>query len=690
MDTTLLLAPLIFLIGCLMIGAVLKRLLKRTSIPYTVALFVTGVILGVVAREGHFLNGKLFNAVLDTAGNLNPDWILYLFLPILIFSAAYDLNVHIFRKTLLNTSLLAVPGMVVAMILTAALLYGLGRGVEEYNLWNWHYALLFGALISATDPVAVVALLQELGASKRFSTLIDGESMLNDGTGIVLFMLFFGPIVATSGTPTHGPVVSFLIVVVGGCLTGLAIAWLCLWFLRRVRCDRLVQNSTILLAAYLTFLVAQDSLQVSGVIALVVFGLTVSYWGEVRLDEKVSHFVKEFWDLLSYMANTLIFIIVGVIIALKVHFSWVDVGVLLCVYLGVNVARSVMVALLYPILTRTGYGLSKREAVILSWGGLRGALGLTLALIVSSTMQIPEPIRRQTLFLTAGIVTLTLLVNATTIKWLLDKLGLAGESSSQQLLNESLRGQLHDKSLQYFHSLQKREALQGADWPTVEAILPPPATPLEETVHPNDLLANLRRRILTQERQTYASLYGEGILSLRSLRTLIGTVDQLLDKRGREPLSSRSELFRQQGGIRWIARLNRYPRLVAAIDAWLHARLVNRYDLARGMILGQQAALRLVDEFASAELIDEERMGLKQLRTEIEENIGEAKNFIEQMATRYPRSYRQALTQKSIRMMRRYERRTVEEFVAQGMIPADEAEEMLARLPEEKEISNVN
>ena len=113
------------------------------------------------------------------------------------------------------------------------------------------------------------------------------------------------------------------------------------------------------------------------------FGLTIAYVGKPRLKPQVNEFMESFWDLLTYMANTLVFIIVGVVIAVKVDFTWSHFGVLLLIYVGLNVFRFLMIMMLYPLMKRLGYGLSKRESVILTWGGLRGALGLTLALMVS-------------------------------------------------------------------------------------------------------------------------------------------------------------------------------------------------------------------------------------------------------------------------------------------------------------------
>ena len=201
----------------------------------------------------------------------------------------------------------------------------------------------------------------------------------------------------------------------------------------------MLQNSVMILSAYMTFVIAQNYLEVSGVIALVGFGLTVSYMGRPRLKPQVNKFMRQFWELAAHIANTLIFIIVGIVIALKVDFSWMDLLILICVYAGINIIRILIITIFYPIMKRSGYGLSVRESTILSWGGLRGALGLTMALMVSYTFSIPEPIRRQVLFLTAGIVTLTLTINATTIGWLLKKLGLAKIPSSKLLLDYSVK-----------------------------------------------------------------------------------------------------------------------------------------------------------------------------------------------------------------------------------------------------------
>ena len=128
------------------------------------------------------------------------------------------------------------------------------------------------------------------------------------------------------------------------------------------------------------------------------------------------------------------------------------------------------VMLLYPLMKRMGYGLSKRESVILTWGGLRGALGMTLALMVSYTPAIPEDVRSQVLFFTAGIVTLTLCVNATTTRWLLNKLGLINIPSARIILENKIQQTIRENSEKYLERLEKRDALEGTNWEKSDTI----------------------------------------------------------------------------------------------------------------------------------------------------------------------------------------------------------------------------
>lgn len=676
------LAPLLLTIGGLIIGAILKSLLKHSRLPYTVGLFAIGIILGVMNRTGVFQSLPELHDAVSSVANINPDLILYLFLPILIFDAAYELNLHIFKKTLANATLLAAPGLIICMLLTGALMMGVATFIPGFESWTWAFALMFGALISATDPVAVVALLHELKTSKRFSTLVDAESLLNDGTGIVCFMLFFGAYAA--GGATHAsPVITFIREVGLSTLLGFLLARIVIWFITRINSEEMVQNSVIILAAYLTFILSQYYLGVSGVIALVAFGLTVTYVGKPRLKPQVNTFMEHFWELLTYIANTLIFILVGVVIAEKVDFSWGALGVLILIYIALNLIRFAMIMLLYPVMKRLGYGLTRRESVILTWGGLRGALAMTLALMVSYTPAIPEDIRSQVLFFTAGIVTLTLCINATTMRALLNRLGLTHVPSARTMLAYRIEKSIRENSEKYLEGLKKRDALEGANWHKVESYMT--AQPQEPAKNPQNkaMLPEIRLRVLDKEKAICREIYEEGVISKPVFLRLMNSLDELYDHDGNYPLNVRTSIFKFCQRTDLLNTLRNIPYLQNWMTFYFRERITVVYDLGRGFIILQKGSLKLLEDLRASEWVTGEQDSvLDTLREEINDNINRMSAFINNLADNFPKAYGHALTIKSIRMLLSNERRTVKQLINNGMLSEKDAERILDDIDE--------
>ena len=676
------LAPLLLTIGGLIIGAILKSLLKHSRLPYTVGLFAIGIILGVMNRTGVFQSLPELHDAVSSVANINPDLILYLFLPILIFDAAYELNLHIFKKTLANATLLAAPGLIICMLLTGALMMGVATFIPGFESWTWAFALMFGALISATDPVAVVALLHELKTSKRFSTLVDAESLLNDGTGIVCFMLFFGAYAAEEATHAS-PVITFIREVGLSTLLGFLLARIVIWFITRINSEEMVQNSVIILAAYLTFILSQYYLGVSGVIALVAFGLTVTYVGKPRLKPQVNTFMEHFWELLTYIANTLIFILVGVVIAEKVDFSWGALGVLILIYIALNFIRFAMIMLLYPVMKRLGYGLTKRESAILTWGGLRGALAMTLALMVSYTPAIPEDIRSQVLFFTAGIVTLTLCINATTMRALLNRLGLTHVPSARTMLAYRIEKSIRENSEKYLEGLKKRDALEGANWHKVESYMT--AQPQEPAKNPQNkaMLPEIRLRVLDKEKAICREIYEEGVISKPVFLRLMNSLDELYDHDGNYPLNVRTSIFKFCQRTDLLNTLRNIPYLQNWMTFYFRERITVVYDLGRGFIILQKGSLKLLEDLRASEWVTgEQNSVLDTLREEINDNINRMSAFINNLADNFPKAYGHALTIKSIRMLLSNERHTVKQLISNGMLSEKDAERILDDIDE--------
>ena len=670
------LSPLLLVIAGLIIGSILKIVFKSTRIPYTVALFGVGLLIGVINRQG-FLNfiPHVPEAV-DSVANINPDLILYLFLPILVFDAAYELNLHVFKKTLANATLLAAPGLVICMFLTGLVMVIIGKLIPGFEAWDWSFALMFGALISATDPVAVVALLHELKTSKRFSTLVDAESLLNDGTGIVCFMVFFGAYANTGNTGS--PLIEFIRVVILSSLIGYLTARLVVWSITCIHQDDQIQNSAIILTAYGIFILTQFYLGVSGVITLVVFGLTFTYLGKPRLKPQVNSFMEIFWDLLTYIANTLIFLMVGIVIAEKVTFNWTTLGVAIIVYLALNVIRYAMIMLLYPAMKRMGYGLTPRESIILTWGGLRGALAMTLALMVSYTPGIPEIIRSQVLFFTAAIVTLTLTINATTMRWLLNKMGLIHTSSARVQMEYNIQKALRLGSEHYMEKLMDKEHLQGANWLKVdEYIMESPAEPVK-VAKDKAIISEIRLRILDFEKANCKKMYDDGILSKPAFMRLMNSLDELYDHDGNLPLNQRESIISFWKNLQFLSALRSVSYIHDWMSLYFRERICIVYDLGRGFLLLQQENLKFLEKVKQTELLTtHQEEFLKPIFKEINQNIQLTDEFLRNLANEFPKAYRHALTQKSIRMLLNHERKSILQMVEVGILSEKDANSLL-------------
>ena len=674
METVAALSPIAFVIVALLAGAIIKFVLRKSSFPYTVGLFCFGLVVGALNRCGLLDGAGLLHESVQAVGNINPDLILYIFLPVLIFDAAYEIDLHTFRKTFVNASLLAVPGVIGSMFMVAAMMMGISWLVPEFSGWNWTFALMFGALISATDPVAVVALLKELNTSKRFSTLVDAESLLNDGTGIVLFMLFFGTF-AGSTSVFASPVAEFLLVVAGGAALGYLVARLAILFITKVRGDATVQNSILIISAYLTFLAAQEFLHLSGVIALVAFGLAMTYHGKPVFSPRANEFTERFWELAAYLANTLVFIMVGIIIASRVAITPISLLITVGVYLGVNLIRTAVIFFFYPIMKRVGYGIDRREAIILSWGGLRGALGLALALLVSYTVNIPEEIRDQILLMTAGVVTLTLTVNATTIRKLLEKLGLTSVSNAESYVDYSVRSRVNEESAAYLEKIGKRESLADADWDHVRSYLPSPEkAPDISGCSDEELLHHIRMRLYGTEVQVIRQLHSEGYVTTSTYRLLINSQERHFDSNGTLPLSERVLVFARFEGSGFMKFIMKHEWTKKLFHKNIDRHVESLFDLGSAFLAMQRDSIEEIQDFRKYDAFRNRADAIfDQLLGEINGNISLTEKYLSDFAAAYPALHRSAATQKAARMLLANEKKYVRLLAEDGILSEKDA-----------------
>jgi NhaP-type Na+/H+ or K+/H+ antiporter len=676
-------SPLLFVILALIIGALARHFLSKIGIPYTVILLVLGLLIGLVGRNEYLLtdlsqygmNFEVVDSAINWAAHLDAHLILYVFLPILIFEAAFAMDVHTFKKSFTNSVLLAIPGILIAIFLTAACIWALVYYGFGLTSWDWQIVLLFGTVISATDPVAVVAILKELGASKKLGTLIEGESLLNDGTAIVIFNVIFIGILGAGAAGEAGagpnPLLEFFRVAFGGVAIGAAFGYIGLRWMRAVFNDMLIEITIIVALAFITFFVCEKAFAVSGVLGLVTLGLIMAGPGRTKISPEVQHFIHEFWEFTAFTANTLIFLIVGVVIAERTEFTMNDVYMLLIVYVIIHAVRAVVIALLYPLMKRAGYGIGKNHPQAMWWGALRGAIGLALALIVESAPEsaIPLEIRQQFLFLTAGIVTMTLLINATTMKAVASKLGLTAVSNSKKYVVETAKDYVFRETVSTIDDMEKDRFFKKVNWEAVGHYLPPSA--ISENVEDlSNFKEEARRRVLEKEKSAYWSQFKEGLISSNAYNLLVSEINEIMDSNGERLLSDRGDLDEL---LDTKNALKRYGILKGFFSKRYIERLAASFDAAKGFYGAQSQCIKMVKELKKAAKNEQELEVLTLMEQEIEENNIQALTFLRNFKNQYPNIYRHVSTRQAIRTLLNTEKSKVNELLNTGRITSEEA-----------------
>ena len=376
---------------------------QRIRIPYTAALLLVGVGLGAL----HVV----------ALPHLTKELLFAIFLPGLLFEAAYQLEVHELRENALAIGALAVPGVVAAIAITAALLVAgsamLGGGATV----GWRTALVFGGVIAATDPVAVTALFRQVAAPRRLHVLVESESLLNDGTSIVFLTLMLSYFAGEAPTAMQ-LVIGFVRIAGGGAIVGLVIGW-GISHIRTRLDDAAIEITLTTIAAYGAFVLAEQ-MHCSGVIATVASGVVCGHTGRHHaMTAGTRAAVDGFWEWLAFALNSAVFLLLGAELqlgALAGKWKLVLLGVL-----AVLGARAIVVAAVALLVRRTSERMPRAWGEVLVWGGLRGALSLVLALALPSSIDN----RSLIVALTAGTVMVSLVGQSMTMSMLLRRLGVA-------------------------------------------------------------------------------------------------------------------------------------------------------------------------------------------------------------------------------------------------------------------------
>ncbi len=372
----------------LIVTATVAMTVKWIKLPYSIALVIVGLVCGVC----HLLPQV----------ELTPDLILLIFLPAVLFEASWNIQITELKETWLPIIVLATVGVVINTLVVA---YGM-HYIAHVALGP---ALLFGAMIAATDPISVLALFRKLGMDSHLTMLLEGESLFNDGTAVVAFKLVLAIVLSGAAFSAAGTTSSFLLVVLGGTAVG-AILGYAASRLTRLFDDHLLEITLTTILAYGSYLLAEE-LHVSAVLSVVAAGIVIGNYGSrTSMSPGTRMAVNSFWEYYAFLVNSLIFLLIGLQVKFTLLYKYkVEIGVGILVVL---IARAIVVYGLTPFIGKKNHKIPWKWRHMLFWGALRGSVCMALALSLPNSFAYKEMIT----ITTFGVVLFTLLVPGLTIE----------------------------------------------------------------------------------------------------------------------------------------------------------------------------------------------------------------------------------------------------------------------------------
>ena len=501
-------------VGLLLISSLVGIVTERLRIPYTAGLVLIGLVLALVGQR---------------SVSVSPELILGILVPPLIFEAAFQVKAKDLMKDLAPILSLAIPGVLLTTFLVGGFLYW----STDFSLVT---ALLFGSLIAATDPVAVVALFRSLGVPRRLQLLLEGESLLNDGTAIVLFNLML-TIAVTGYFNLWESILNFLLVSGGGVVIGLVLGLLISLAISLID-NSLIETTLTSVLAFGSYIIAEQ-FHVSGVLAVVAAGIVSGNLGPSRMAPTTRILVFNFWEYAAFLANSFVFLLIGLQIDLNILLT--DWNAILFAILAVLLARA---ASIYG-LSWIGSGVPLRYKHVLYWGGLRGAISLALALSLPASLGDQVPVLRSMAF---GVVLFTLLVQGITMKPFINRMGLI-EKNQAQIEYESLnaRAVIARSAYRHLKDMHRDGLLSRHVWNTlskpidehIESLIEAAAQKMSS--HPDiesQEMESAIKEALRSERAALRTLLQDGNISEDVFSNLVQEIDSSLTENQSELIQS--------------------------------------------------------------------------------------------------------------------------------------------------------
>lgn len=573
--------------------ALLPRLASRLGLPYTVMLAALGCALGIGIGFSDTLTSFLpAQVVRDFFGELrelevSAEILLWVFLPVLLFDTATKLDG---RELLDDLGPILILAVLAVLMTTAAA----GFAVWAVSSVALPACLLVAAIIATTDPSAVTAVFKEVGARRRLTLLVEGESLLNDAAAIALFSTLLG-VVTTLRQPDEVTVISELaanlaIDFAGGVLVGMVLGRIAATIVSRIDQGGPAEVTASVALAYLSYASAEAYLHVSGVVAVVVAGLVFGTLGRLRVGNREWQSVAAIWTQLGFWASSLVFVLASMLVPETImQARGSDLLLLAALLTGALVARALCIFGVLPVVRvlLRQRPIDARYKLVILWGGVRGAVTLALALAVTENPSVPAEVRHLVSVLATGFVLFTLLVQATTLRPLIRWLGVDQLDPVERVLRARALVLTQGEIL---NRLSETAIVHGLDLEAAEevgALYRKRIAHIDEGSERADEMLRQQLRvalatITTREAAFYSDEMAEGTISRRAGSTLLAQTNDLLDAT-------------KEGGVQAYRRATRAvarPDRTARFVSFLHRRLRINRPLARRM--AERIELRLI------------------------------------------------------------------------------------------------
>ncbi len=507
-----------FLLLLLIAASLIAMATIRFKVPYTIALVIGGFLIDIFHVP---ITARLGDG--GTTDILTPDVIFMVFLPGLLFEAGLNIQIGRLRRSLVAILVLAVAGVLLATLI-------IGYAVHWTAGLPLLVALVFGSLISATDPISVLALFKEMGVSKRLAVLVEGESLFNDGTAVVLFQILLAALATGTLDPVAG-VGEFLRVAVGGAVLGVGMGYLVSKVTAQVDNPQVEITLTTILA-YGSFLVAEQ-LHVSGVIATVGAGLMIGNLGAPSgMSSRTRVALWSFWEYLGFVINSLIFLLIGI----EVHIadlldSWFPIMIAI---VAVLLGRVIAVYTLTPIANRFVEKVPTAWQHVLVWGGIHGGVSMALALGLEPDF----PYRAQILAMTFGVVAFSIVVQGLTIQPLMRRLGIR-MGHEDEYDRAKVRHMAVSSALEELEDLHNRHVISTPVYQRLREELEQQIAEARQRIEAMHLTDSARveleikvarAELITAEKTAIQRAVTEGLISQHTAEEMLARADDELDE----------------------------------------------------------------------------------------------------------------------------------------------------------------